>query len=452
MATDDPAQATTPSTRTRSWLLVAGAVVLAIALAIVCIWAEEASRWSWAQGAFIGTLFFLLLAGLDWWRQHRVKHEFSTEVRTYYQGLRYLLLALAVGFISILIIAVGKEHWQNGIVARSVGTGILFGGSTFAIGVLLGFLFGFPPAPGSNSPPTNDLTFGPRSPSVFQNTNLHEISDWLTKVIVGASLVELTKLPPLLENLAWFMAKYTNPYDPSPAVALVIMGYFWSCGILFGYLWTRYEISLTAILPDRDISALTAVDGWLNQSPGPKDDERRAVMMAAIKASSAGARIKIFLDAEKYRRPGTEEVNERSLPVFQALVEADPQELFHRNRSQCALALMGKKKDPKNPAASKTDWSGALDLLNEAIQIRDRSREPNWRQYELARAVCRIRLDEQFNQNKASAPDAVQEIQADIDKTGDISPEERKLIDIVDAATQKGVIATWQELNAASGT
>jgi hypothetical protein len=442
-------------------------VAVAGVLAFLCILAEERSQWYRAQGAYIGILLLLVLAGVDWWREHRVKRVVPPEIATYYQALQYLLLVVAGGIIGIMFNAVRYEHWVQGIVAKTAGVGILFAGSAFIVGVLLGVLFGFPPAASSSSSQTAGETSGtqsgslpassgtgrPQPPSVFQNTNLQEISDWLTKVIVGASLVELTKLPPLVEQFAAFMAKGANPYEPSPPVALVILGYFWACGILYGYIWTRYEIAATSHPLDRDREALARVDRWLNQPPGPKDDEDRTAMMNAIKAASAGARIKIFLDAEKYRKPATEAVNERSFPVFQALAEADTQEIFHRNRGQYALALMGKKKDPKDLAASKVEWTSALDLLNDAMRIRDRSREPNWREYELARAVCRIHLDEQFNQQpkQKSAPDVRKAIRADLDKTGDIPLEERKLIDPEDATTKEGVITTWENLNPASG-
>jgi hypothetical protein len=144
-------------------------------------------------------------------------------------------------------------------------------------------------------------------------------------------------------------------------------------------------------------------------------------------------------------------VNERSLPVFQALVEADAQEIFHRSRGQLALALMGKKKDPKDPAASKQDWSSALDLLNAAMRIRDRSREPNWREYELARAICRIHLDTQFDERQKSAAEVQKSIRADLDRSGVVPHDERKLIDPEDAATKKSAIATWEKLNPPSG-
>jgi hypothetical protein len=448
--------------RVRPWLLVAVAVVFAG----VCVRAEELSQWYLAEGTYIGILFLLILAGVDWWHQHRVKRVLSPEAETYYRALQYLLLVLAAGIIGVMFNAVRYEHWVHSIVAKTAGVGILFGGSTFIVGVLLGFLFGFPPAPGASSPqvsgqasgapsgnqglPGGNGTVIPGVRAVLQNTNLQEISDWLTKVIVGASLVELTKLPPLVERFAEFMAKGANPYDPSPAVALVILGYFWSCGLLFGYLWTRYEIAVTSVPADNDSAALAAAGRWLDQPPGPNDQVARVAMMNAIKAASAGAKLKIFLDAEKYRKPATEVVNERSLPVFQALVEADAQEIFHRYRGQYALALMGRKKDPNDPATSKADWSRALDLLNDAIRIRERSREPDWREYELARVVCRIHLDAQFNQQpkQESAAEVQKLIRADLDKIGDVPLAERKLIDPEDATTKESAITTWEKLNA----
>lgn len=452
--------------RVGPWLLLAAGGVLAV----VCIWAEEHYRWYLAEGACIGILFLLVLAGVDWWRQHRVKRVLSPDVETYYQALQCLLLVLAAGVIGVMINALRYHNWVHGIVAKTAGVGILMAGSAFIVGLLLGFLFGFPPAPSGSSSqtagqtsggqsanpslPASNGTGGPQSPSLFQNTNLLEISDWLTKVIVGASLVELTKVPPLLKRLGEYVAYGVNPTkDASPPVALFTLVYFWSCGLLFGYLWTRFEILTTSHPPDHDSEALAAVGRWLDQPPSSKDEEARVAMMNAIKAASAGARVKIFLDAEKYRKPATEDVNERSLPVFQALVEADAQEIFHRNRGQYALALMGRKKDPNDPATSKADWSRALDLLNDAIRIRERSREPDWREYELARAVCRIHLDVQFNEQprQKSASEAQKSIRADLDKIGDVPLEERKLIDPEDATTKESAITTWEKLNPASG-
>jgi hypothetical protein len=150
--------------------------------------------------------------------------------------------------------------------------------------------------------------------------------------------------------------------------------------------------------------------------------------------------MRIFLQAEQYRKPSSEQVNERSLPVFQALVEADPQGVFHRSRGQYALALVGKTKDAQN---LDDDWRNALDLLNDAIRIRDSSGEPGWHDYEFARAICWIMLDPNFKKEQPSDAQTIQSIRADLDKAKDV-PESIK--DVID---RDQVVSKWESLIAA---
>lgn len=161
-------------------------------------------------------------------------------------------------------------------------------------------------------------------------------------------------------------------------------------------------------------------------------------MIDSIKSASLSTKLRIFLQAEQYRRPSTEDTNARSLPIFPALVEADLQEVFHRNRGQYALALMGKAKDPNSP---DDDWNSALNLLNKAIQIRDSHGEKNWQEYELARAVCQIHLDPDFKKGQPSNAAQMQSILADLDKAKDVTEALLKGID------QNNVIAAWRTQN-----
>jgi hypothetical protein len=218
-------------------------------------------------------------------------------------------------------------------------------------------------------------------------------------------------------------------------MALAIMGFFSTCGLLYGYLWTRYEDAITSDTAG-DALALALVDRWLNGSVTP-DDQTRSDMTEAVRWASAAARMRIFLQADQYRKPSTEDVNERSLPVFQTLVEADPEGVFHRSRGQYALALMGKTKDPKRP---DDDWRLALDVLNDAIRIRDSSREPGWHDYEFARAVCQITLDANFKKELPSSAQVAYLIQADLDQAADVPDLTKKLID------PDQVVSKWASL------
>lgn len=185
-----------------------------------------------------------------------------------------------------------------------------------------------------------------------------------------------------------------------------------------------------------DASALALVGRWLNGRV-PPDEQTRLDMIAAIKNASSAAKMRIFLQAEQYRRPSTADVNDRSLPVFQALVDGDLQAVFHRNRGRCALALMGKTKDPKNP---DDDWRSALDLLNDAVRIRDSSAEPGWHEYEFARALCQISLDPNFRKDQPSDPQAIQSVQVDLDKAKDVPDAIKNVID------KNQVVSKWESL------
>ncbi len=101
------------------------------------------------------------------------------------------------------------------------------------IGGLLGFLFAIP-----RSGTQEQNTAYP------DNSNLVDISDWLTKILVGAGLVTLTKIPPKLELLANWLGNngFGNDKD-GPVFALALLLFFAVCGFLWVYVWTRLNFS-----------------------------------------------------------------------------------------------------------------------------------------------------------------------------------------------------------------
>ncbi|WP_425618554.1 hypothetical protein NA78x_002263 [Anatilimnocola sp. NA78] len=113
---------------------------------------------------------------------------------------------------------------------------IFWAASALACGALLGFLFGVPKVHQA------DLQAKDGGPAVDEpryrqlvNTNVEEISDWLTKIIVGVGLVQLTQIPPNFQRLAEYLA--ADQYDPGFAGGLV--AFFAVTGFLSGYLLTR---------------------------------------------------------------------------------------------------------------------------------------------------------------------------------------------------------------------
>jgi hypothetical protein len=354
----------------------------------------------------------------------------------------------ACGLAAIIIYAIQYDHWRSASVAKIAGMGLLTAGGSLAAGALLGFIFGVPksqsaPASNGGGTPGSDSADATSGDGHFgANTNLEQISDWLTKTIVGVSLVELSKMPPLLDKLAWYVAAGMGDAGPdAKAVALVIIVYFVSAGFLISYLWTRMELTRAfseSTLSQRvsdleqqsqmDANAIATIDRWLNHHPpGGDEDKARRAMMDAIKSASPLVRARVFVTADDFKRsaPATKirEASDLTLPIFQALVEGDSDGIFHRNRAQYAFVLMTQT----NP-----DWGKALSMVQEAIRIRDGSKDPGWPEYEFTRAICTIKTDPQAR----AKPDVKAAIDADLKKADDLHLDQgiRDRLDLEDVA------------------
>jgi hypothetical protein len=140
---------------------------------------------------------------------------------------------------------------------------LAFGG----IGGLVGFLFGIPRGmgqatknPPQNGDPSTSAAAGAsnaQAASSDKSTNLEQISDWLTKIILGAGLTQLVKIPELLKKLGDSFGKAFGDSSFLPIVIVigsVIFGFF------AGYLMT--QLFLVKALLDAE-RAQTPVDAAL---------------------------------------------------------------------------------------------------------------------------------------------------------------------------------------------
>jgi hypothetical protein len=109
------------------------------------------------------------------------------------------------------------------------------GASIFA-GALLGLLFGIPFT-------SNAATNGSTSNSKYRgNTNLEQISDWLTKLLVGAGLVQLGRAPSAFGRLANSLSGAFGAAPASAAFGLVVVFFYAGCGFFYLYLWSRLRL------------------------------------------------------------------------------------------------------------------------------------------------------------------------------------------------------------------
>jgi len=151
---------------------------------------------------------------------------------------RWILLSgFVIGLLTLLLI------WILQVVHD--GFTIFFWAlACYAGGSLLGFLFGVPRVlqkdTQPNSRPQNSESLVPESSVSYQmviNTNLDDISDWLTKIVVGVGLFELQKIPHLLNRVAGEISGEIG--TPHVSFVIAVLLYFSAVGFMGGYLTTR---------------------------------------------------------------------------------------------------------------------------------------------------------------------------------------------------------------------
>lgn len=71
------------------------------------------------------------------------------------------------------------------------------------------------------------------------NTNLEEVSDWLTKIILGLGLVNVDKVISFVDSLGEGVGSAIGQAQGAKAIAIAAMLYGFVCGFLQVYIWTR---------------------------------------------------------------------------------------------------------------------------------------------------------------------------------------------------------------------
>ena len=111
------------------------------------------------------------------------------------------------------------------------------------VAAILGLIFGVPRARAEFSPEASER--------YSANSNLEQISDWLTKLLVGAGLVELKSLPGAVRGAGEFLGDGLAVTNPA-AYATSAIVYGAGVGFGAGYLWTRLRMRLLLEKSDRD--------------------------------------------------------------------------------------------------------------------------------------------------------------------------------------------------------
>lgn len=152
-----------------------------------------------------------------------------------------IIVAMAIGVLMIGFIS-GYMQLGNQTFINTFGCGILIAGASFSAGGFLGFIFGIP-----------SILQNP-SARLKYNDNLVQISDWLTKIIVGVGLTQLYKIPGYIKKIGVQFRINFGGGDWATNVAVSIICYFFLLGFLMMYFWTKTDYSTIMKEMDDDLN------------------------------------------------------------------------------------------------------------------------------------------------------------------------------------------------------
>jgi hypothetical protein len=193
-----------------------------------------------------------------------------------------------LGLIALVIWSFAQDKaGQETIGWQMLGTTALIAVASASVGALLGFIFGIPRTldPASRvAVASAAVQAGPVASSqaaLAANTNLERISDWLTTLLIGATLVQVGNV------LTWVGSLGDKLKDGVTIQALtpIIVVYYFALAFLGTYLITRLYLTFAL---QQTLALLTGVAGPKIAVPSMPDGRVGAAYPATAVTASGG--------------------------------------------------------------------------------------------------------------------------------------------------------------------
>jgi tetratricopeptide (TPR) repeat protein len=193
-----------------------------------------------------------------------------------------------LGQLSILILVGALIGFLFGIVQSQNRWIDAFNGATIAlasaaVGGLLGLLFGVPRALAGSpnsiivqtavGPTADGASIASSSPTTTNvggygaNTNLEQVSDWLTKLLLGAGLTQLIRVPGGLQNLGSYLGPGLGGGSAASPFAVVLVIYSVLIGFFLAFLAARLKLGAAFKEADDLAQNLSAVGAKIKALP-----------------------------------------------------------------------------------------------------------------------------------------------------------------------------------------
>jgi hypothetical protein len=156
----------------------------------------------------------------------------------------WLALLIIVFLIIIELIGIYFYAYIRGNTREWLSLLLLLSFASLAAGSIIGFIFGIPKV--------NKRWI---SEEKYQdNTNFEEISDWLTKIIVGLTLIQLIKVPSFIRKIVEYILNTAKcpescKYFDKPIIICIILINL-IIGFYIGYIYSRFFLlKLSNLIP-----------------------------------------------------------------------------------------------------------------------------------------------------------------------------------------------------------
>ena len=259
----------------------------------------------------------------------------------------FYLLIFFLGGLALVTI----EEWRG-----KPYTALLWSLACFSVGAIVGFLFGIPRvlqqdgATATVLTPAGAAAASPAVASAYSlrvNTNLEQISDWLTKIFVGLGLVQLQRVPDHLNRASTFVAYGLGSGSKFFAGALIV--YFSILGFLGFYLITRLYIAGAFGRADQQASQkledrikVENIEVGPESEPLTDTDRKAALNWASEKRNEVltteelAVRAKALLSLRKYAQ---------AAELYKELLKAAPDDVRLRYEYSLTLFYLGNEEE-----------------------------------------------------------------------------------------------------------
>lgn len=284
-ATSTTADAKPPLVRWWHWAMLGCALLIGVAE-----YTGQRATLAFGKGGFMAASMLALVA-VGWliWptgtrRAGAALHGESEQMRDTRWTRDGVLVFFYVGCWGVLLCGfqfLAHERGSARLAFGVLGAAAVTACAASVVGTLLGFLFAIPRAlpkdqrEATGAEATTKGVAGSatkaQKSTLGVNTNLEEISDWLTKIIVGMGLVNLEKIPAQLKGLGAYFGQSFGDLPGRESLALALLLLFSISGFLMGYLLTRLYLAgafSRALSPGEVLERVVAMRGNADTAPG----------------------------------------------------------------------------------------------------------------------------------------------------------------------------------------